>query len=344
MASYKETFWNNYIPDLTTSTGKPMGFCHKLITGKYWYLRLRALERSDVYMQDKRKRVPINNKGIQDIILDFLYQTSPGSFLLKILIKPELSGLAGKFMDSRFSKLLIQPFIKYNNINMEEFEKCKYHSFNEFFTRKIKKGKRHFSLKDSDLCSPCDAKLSVYKITRNSSFIVKGTHYNMESLTKSHKLAQYYEGGTLCIFRLCVDDYHRYAYIDYGKQKKNYKIPGVLHTVHPKALGKYPVYKENSREFSILHSKNFGKVLMIEVGAMLVGRICNYNEETHAVRGQEKGKFEYGGSTIILAFAKDMVNIDKEIINNSRYGYETIVKMGEVIGQKIVTKPDSSKP
>ena len=239
-------------------------------------------------------------------------------------------------MDSRFSVPLIQPFIRCNNINIEEYETCRYSSFNEFFTRKIKKGRRDFSVKEEDLCSPCDAKLGVYKIGENSTFMVKGTYYNMESLLKSHKLAQYYKGGTLCIFRLCVDDYHRYAYIDEGKQKKNYKIPGVLHTVNPVACGKYPVYKENSREFSILYSKNFGKVLMMEVGAMLVGRICNYNDETHAIRGQEKGRFEYGGSTVILAFAKDKVAIDKEILDNSRYGFETVVQMGSVIGKKAV--------
>ena len=52
---------------------------------------------------------------------------------------------------------------------------------------------------------------------------------------------------------------------------------------------------------------------MMEVGAMLVGRITNYNKETYAVRGQEKGRFEYGGSTIILAFAKGKVTIDENI-------------------------------
>ncbi|MCI9077884.1 MAG: phosphatidylserine decarboxylase [Lachnospiraceae bacterium] len=290
-------------------------------------------------MGNKRKSVHAGDKGIQDSILRFLYQTKPGSLLLKVLVNPYLSKAAGCFMDSRFSVPLIKPFIKYNNINMEDYEKCGYNSFNEFFTRKIKKGRRDFSVKEEDLCSPCDARLSVFKIGENSTFMVKGTYYNMESLVKSHKLAQYYKEGTLCIFRLCVDDYHRYSYIDGGKQKKNYKIPGVLHTVNPIACGKYPVYKENSREFSILNSKNFGKVLMMEVGAMLVGRICNYNDETYAVRGQEKGRFEYGGSTVILAFARDMVTIDKEILDNSRYGFETIVQMGSVIGKKAVKKP-----
>lgn len=290
-------------------------------------------------MENNRKYVHAGDRGIQDSILHFLYQTKPGSFFLKALVSPYVSRVVGYFMDSRFSVPLIKPFIKYNKINMEDFEECGYNSFNEFFTRRIKKGRRVFSSKEGDLCSPCDAKLSVYKIGRDSTFMVKGTYYNMQSLVKSCKLARYYEGGTLCIFRLCVDDYHRYAYIDEGKQKKNYKIPGVLHTVNPIACGKYPVYKENSREFSVLYSKNFGKVLMIEVGAMLVGRICNYNDETYAIRGQEKGRFEYGGSTVILAFAEGKVAIDKEILDNSRRGYETVVQMGSVIGKKAVEKP-----
>ena len=290
-------------------------------------------------LASERKRVHAGKKGIQDSILHFLYQTKPGSILLKALVNPYVSKATGYFMDSGLSVPLVKPFIKCNNINMEDYEKCEYSSFNEFFTRKIKKGRRAFSAKEEDLCSPCDAKLSVYRIGENSAFRVKGTYYSMESLVKSHKLAQYYKGGTLCIFRLCVDDYHRYSYIDEGKQKKNYKIPGVLHTVNPIACGKYPVYKENSREFSILYSKNFGKVLMMEVGAMLVGRIYNYNDEIHAVRGQEKGRFEYGGSTVILAFAKDRVAIDKEILDNSMYGYETVVQMGSVIGKKAVKRP-----
>lgn len=284
-------------------------------------------------MNDKRKRITTYNSGIQAKVIEFLYKTELGNKLLKVLIMSFVSKIIGHFMDSRFSLPLIKPFIKYNNIDMQEYEECKYRSFNEFFTRKIKKGYRNFSKNNEDLCSPCDAKLTAYKITEDSRFMVKGTLYDMTSLTRSKKLAKYYKDGTLLIFRLSVKDYHRYAYIDTCKQKRNYKISGILHTVHP-ACGNVPVYKENTREFSILDSANFGKVLMMEVGAMLVGRITNYNKETYAVRGQEKGRFEYGGSTIILAFAKGKVTIDENILNNSRYSYETEVKMGSIIGKK----------
>lgn len=287
-------------------------------------------------MTYKRRRVYADNKGIQGKITGFLYKTVPGRVVLKMLVRPCVSEAAGKFMDSQFSTFLIKPFIKYNHINMDEYEKCRYKSFNSFFTRKIKKSARSFSIKSGDLCAPCDAKLGVYKITGNSVFKIKDSYYNIWSLTGSRKIARYYNGGILCVFRLSVDDYHRYAYIDAGKQKGNYRIPGVLHTVNPAALEEFPVYKENTREFSVLYSENFGRVLMLEIGAMLVGRIINYNRETYAMRGQEKGRFEYGGSTVILAFEKGRVAIDKEIVLNSRHGYETVVKMGEVIGKKQV--------
>lgn len=285
-------------------------------------------------MAKKRECIIMNNKGIQTKALHFLYKTKTGRKLLNVLVMPSISKVVGHFMDSKLSLPLIKPFIKYNNINMEEYEQCKYKSFNEFFTRKIKKGCRNFSQCSEDLCAPCDAKLTVYKITDDSRFMVKGTFYDMKSLVRSSKLAKYYKGGMLLVFRLDVQDYHRYAYIDNGKQKRNYKISGVLHTVHPAAGFGFSVYKENTREFSILNSQNFGKVLMMEVGAMLVGRITNYNKETYAVRGQEKGRFEYGGSTVILAFTEGRVTIDEEILNNSLYEYETVVKMGSIIGKK----------
>ena len=69
------------------------------------------------------------------------------------------------------------------------------------------------------------------------------------------------------MFRLCVDDYHRYIYIDDGFESRRVHIPGELHTVNPVANDVYPIYKENTREYALLKTVNFGTVLMMEVGA-----------------------------------------------------------------------------
>lgn len=280
-----------------------------------------------------RRGNEIRQNNTQDKILDFLYNKQVGRLMLKPLIQPWLSRLAGAVLDSSFSRAFIPLFIKAYKINMNEYEERRYSSFNDFFTRRVKAGRRIIDTKPNHLIAPCDGKLTVYHIDKNSHFNIKNTPYTLQSLLRSRKLAKYYQGGTLLVFRLSVDDYHRYCYIDNGKKTKNYRIKGVFHTVNPLANDIYPVYKENTREFSVLHSENFGKVLVMEVGALLVGRIVNYHEEAYVRRGKEKGRFEFGGSTIIVCLEKGRAVIDADIIRNSENGIETKVRMGERIGR-----------
>ena len=92
------------------------------------------------------------------------------------------------------------------------------------------------------------------------------------------------------------------------------------------------VFQTNSREWTILETENFDKIIQIEVGALLVGRIVNYHQEYQFKKGEEKGKFEYGGSTIVLLIKKDKVLIDKKILENSQRNIETPITIGEKIG------------
>ncbi len=279
-----------------------------------------------------REGCEIVKNDTQDKALAFLYQTRIGRGMLSVLIKPRISIVAGKFLDSSTSRWIIGPFMKKSGIDLSEYEMSDYRSFNEFFTRKIKPECRKIDWEKTHLIAPCDSKLSVYPISQGSRFVIKDTEYSMESLLRSRKLAKHYEGGQLLVFRLAVDDYHRYCYVDDGLKSKNYRIPGVFHTVNPLANDVYPIYKENTREFSILKSQNFGRILMMEVGALLVGRIVNYHERKEVKRGEEKGRFEFGGSTVILCLEKNRAVIDEDILLNTSRGIETIVKMGEKIG------------
>lgn len=288
---------------------------------------------------DRMGRV-VSGNDTQDKMLAFLYQKPVGRKILSLLIRPQVSELAGRFLDSPVSKCLIGPFVKRSGIDMSEYIRQDYRSYNEFFTRRIKKTCRRMEMTEEYLMAPCDSKLSVYPIEEDARFVIKNTEYTMAQLLKSKKLAKHYQGGQLLVFRLAVDDYHRYCYVDAGRKSANHRIPGVFHTVNPLANDVYPIYKENTREFSILKSRNFGYVLMMEVGALLVGRIVNYHEAKEVVRGEEKGRFEFGGSTVILALEKDRVNIDADILGNSAKGMETVVKIGEKIGEKIVRASD----
>ena len=161
---------------------------------------------------------------------------------------------------------------------------------------------------------------------------IKQSSYSIPRLLHSRKLAKRYEGGYCLVFRLCVDNYHRYHYFDDGIKGPNHFIQGKLHTVQPIALEKVPVFTENSREFTVMKTKNFGRVVQMEVGAMLVGRIVNHHGRHVFRRGEEKGFFKYGGSTIILLFEKDRLFLYDEILQASALGIETPVTAGEKLG------------
>ena len=51
------------------------------------------------------------------------------------------------------------------------------------------------------------------------------------------------------------------------------EIPGVFHTVNPAANEVYPIYHENTREYCLLKTGQFGTLVLMEVGAMMVGKI-----------------------------------------------------------------------
>ena len=268
----------------------------------------------------------------QDRMLKTLYGSVPGRAVLKLLVSPVVSKAAGAFLSSRLSVPLIKPFVRKNSIDLSQFDPGPYASYNEFFSRKIRPELRPVDMEPTHLISPCDSKLTVLPISPESRFMLKHTPYTVASLLKSEELAQKYTGGTAMIFRLTVDDYHRYCYMADGQKEENVKIPGVLHTVNPIANDVYPIYKENSREYSILHTAHFGDVLMMEVGALLVGKIVNHHGAAQVERGQEKGYFQFGGSTVVLLLEAGRAEVDEDILQNSAEGIETVVRMGEQIG------------
>ena len=268
-------------------------------------------------------------------ILEFLYNTVPGRFLLKPLTSPRLSRICGHFLDSEWSSFLIKPFVKQNEICLSDYEMIGVKSFNDFFSRKIKDGKRPIDEEAEHLIAPCDGLLSVWKIKEDTVFPVKQSRYTVSSLLHSKKLAQRYNGGYCLVYRLCVNHYHRYCYVDSGQKSKNFFISGRLHTVRPVALREVPVFTENSREYTLIRTEKFGTVTQMEVGAMLVGRIVNHKGKGTAIRGKEKGYFQYGGSTIIVLIEPEQVHIREDILQNSALAKEAPVKMGEVIGHAL---------
>lgn len=266
--------------------------------------------------------------------LRFLYCTRFGGLVLRMCTRRWLSKLAGKYLDSKASRRRIKKYVRKNGIRMEDYLEEDYNSFNAFFTRRIKPELRPFDMNPDSFVSPCDAKLSAYTVDDESKFDIKGFTYTVQSLLGDDEIAGKFRGGLCLVFRLAVTDYHRYFFFDGGVAEGNTFIKGRLHTVQPVALERRRVFTENCREYTLLHTDNFGDAVMVEVGAMMVGRIVNDIKSGRFERGDEKGRFEFGGSTVVLLLEKDSVQLDEELFRNTADGKETVVKCGEKLGSR----------
>ena len=282
--------------------------------------------------RDRKGNTYIVENG-QEKMLPFLYGTVPGRMILKVLTCRPVSKIVGLWQSSPFSALTIDRFILNNNIRMRDYVPAKYASFNDFFARKIRRSRRPICEDKEALITPSDGKVLAYRVKDDLSVRIKNRTYTLNELFDGDDITQEFPGGFLYVIRLTVDNYHRYSYVDSGVKSENTFIKGKLHTVNPVALDHVPVFHENCREYTVIDGDNIGRHVMMEVGAMLVGKIVNHHGAGRVKRGAEKGFFMFGGSTVVLLTKKAIVP-DNDILFNTRKGIETLVKLGEQIGHK----------
>jgi phosphatidylserine decarboxylase len=250
-----------------------------------------------------------------------------------------LSSLYGRLQNRPTSSRKIDRFIEKFRINTDEIDVPPggYRCFNDFFTRKLRSGRRSIHPDPCTLISPADSRVLAYSIKEGTVYPVKGVTFTVEELIADGPVASAYEGGLCVVFRLAPSDYHRFCYIDDGEQGPVSSIGGNLHSVNPVAIQwNLKIFQKNYRECCILKTKNFGDVLEIEVGALFVGKIHqNLRGGGRFFRGQEKGFFEFGASTIIMVFKPSIVAVDEDVVEYSRKGIETLVQYGSAIGKRI---------
>ena len=116
--------------------------------------------------------------------LEFLYDTVPGRILLKCLIHPCVSQACGHFLDSSLSGFLITPFARKNQIILSDYQLDDIHSFNDFFSRKIKPSLRPVDMDPKSLIAPCDGLLSVWKIQKDTVLPIKQSSYTLTDLLR----------------------------------------------------------------------------------------------------------------------------------------------------------------
>ncbi len=268
--------------------------------------------------------------------LVWLYYNPVGEATLWALAKRKLvSAIYGTMMDRTSSAEKIHPFIEDFDIDMSVAPEREFKSFNAFFTRKLKAGARPVDTSSAIVVSPADGKILAYADISNSWFIIKGYRFDVSSFLDNPALAQKYHHGALLIIRLAPMDYHRFHFPVSGKISPNKQIDGDYYSVNPFALRKKAeIFCLNKREYTILSNPLFGDVVMAEVGATMVGSIEQTFKGSSVNKGEEKGYFKFGGSTVVLLFEKSKIHIDEDLLINTAKGYETTVKMGERIGKE----------
>ncbi len=267
----------------------------------------------------------------------WLYETALGYWLLNaFLIGPTLSQLCGRWYDRPASRHKIPDFIHLFNLNLAEIELPPeaYPTFNAFFARRLRPEARPFDISSKTLCSPGDGKLLVFpSLDHKMQMPIKGGFLNLGELLADPVLTQKFNGGAALILRLAPYDYHRFHFPDSGLAESARLITGQYHSVNPIALARLPhLFALNKRMVMLLHSDHFGDIGYLEIGALNVGSIVQTYIPGRINKGQEKGLFQFGGSTLVLLFEPNRICFEADLQHDSADGIEVQVLCGEHIG------------
>lgn len=285
---------------------------------------------------NRKTRALYTEKQYKAGALQVLYSSPAGlAFANAVVSRPLASRLAAAYYNSAASARDIPAFVQEYGIDMGQYPPRQYRCFNDFFTRCVRPECRPVCGRPGALVAPADAKLRVYPIEEGLRLTIKGALYTLPALLANGSfVADAYAGGLCFVYRLTVDDCHRFCYIDDGRLRAQWHTAGRLHTVGPYTDGKLPVLAQNQRFGALLATRNFGPVVQLDVGALLVGRVVVHPLRTFA-RGQERGYFAYGGSTIVQLFRRGAARPHEDIQHYTNKGIETRVQMGEAVGEAL---------
>lgn len=272
----------------------------------------------------------ITESVMGDGALRFAYETLLGRTLWPVLFGSRaISAIMGRYYDSAKSRKTIASLTSIPGCKAEEAELpiSSYASFNAFFTRRLKPGVRPVG---DGMVSPADGRLMLYlNADADTPFPLKGAKRRLRDVFGPDVPDGAYD---IAVIRLAPVDYHRFhfPYACHTPEKVRV-IPGEYHSVNPIALIRRPdVYSDNERHI-LACDADFGRYWLVDVGAFGVGSIVQtYSGEEH-VKGEEKGYFKFGGSTVILIAKAGALRFDDDLVRNSADGLETRVYCGERI-------------
>jgi phosphatidylserine decarboxylase len=274
-----------------------------------------------------------------DHFLYWAYNSSLGWWVTgSILSSRWVSRIYGWYNRRRWSRLRIKSFAHAFTVDQNELTRPleEYANFNDFFTREIDLSQRPIS-PDSNVCiAPVDGKVLAYPcLAPEQPFRIKRAVFNLHTFLGNTDLSFYFADGAMVVCRLALADYHHFHFPDDGIPHQATSISGRYHAGGPYPQRRLlPFYQENHRMITLFDSTHFGRIALIEVGALTVGSIRQcYRIGEPVVKGAHKGYFELGGSTVVMLFRKGTFEIDADLGENTQRDIETYVKMGASVGR-----------
>jgi phosphatidylserine decarboxylase len=249
---------------------------------------------------------------------------------------PLYDWLVALWQNSRWTARKIEPFVRKHKIDMSEFEPGPFKSYAEFFDRRFLPGKRRFPENAAEMGAFGEGRYFGWqRLDPGMAFPVKGTALEPEQLLGKKDWVEAFVGGPVILARLNPTDYHHLHFPDDGRVVEEDRLGYRLFTVNPPALRNQPdLLFRNERHIQLLQTEHFGLLGFVEVGALSVGRIV----ETHPKgqpfrRGGEKSVFKFGGSAVVLFGQKGAWRPADDILEHTRKGQETYLRLGEVIAR-----------
>lgn len=261
-----------------------------------------------------------------------------GRLALEALVKrPLFSRWYGWRMNRSVSRRKVLPFIRTYGLDVNEFADPpeSFRSFNEFFYRRLKPEARPVDADPDTVVFPADGRhLGFPDASKIDGVFVKGQSFDLARLLDDAKLAEHYARGTVVLSRLCPVDYHRFHFPLAGRPTGHVLLDGPLYSVNPIALRRKLSYLwENRRMLTLLPTKQFGLVLLLEIGATNVGSIIQtYQPDTPVAKGDEKGYFEFGGSSTLLVFEPGRIRLADDLVEQSNQQRELYARVGDRLG------------
>lgn len=270
--------------------------------------------------------------------LRWAYENPLGRLTLPLLCaRPWFSRWYGKRMSQSSTRSRIPQFIRDYSVDTNEYIEPVggFGSFNDFFMRRLKPSARPIDNTPESVIFPADGRHLGFENAEDvEGVFIKGQRWNIDLLIGNSELTEQFRNGILVLSRLCPVDYHHFHFAAAGRPEAAKEVGGALYSVSPIALRRNLDYMwRNYRQVTIVDNPEIGKFLQIEIGATNVGTIIqNFLPGTEVGKGDHKGCFSFGGSSVITIFPKGSIALAKDLVDYSQKQTEIYARMGDKMG------------